>query len=322
MSSSGAMNNMTGGLRGINKKVTSLQKDIETNKLTIDEIKVILDDIKSEFGKVYDKVGGIRDRCEEVENNRQGMEISFIKALRRSGKDKKGSNKVEKISTVSGEELKKINSQLIEKSKKLAVVETNMKNSMLELELFKSTFKEKINEIVGTLHLFENFRKDQTKGSSDLKCEITRIQENLKNFNNHIENEVEVIKGPMTDLISDQQREREILEENLKRQQVQFREMYDEYSLSMKTLLPESFPLQSRITTARPQTRKTSESPRVSVKHKFFESNNIHRVQHPTLKAEDNWLAGFPDGKTVALPKVGIKKIGKQGSEDDYNKSL
>ena len=131
-----------------------------------------------------------------------------------------------------------------------------------------------------------------------------------------------MIKGPMTDLISDQQREREILEENLKRQQVQFREMYDEYSLSMKTLLPESFPLQSRITTARPQTRKTSESPRVSVKHKFFESNNIHRVQHPTLKAEDNWLAGFPDGKTVALPKVGIKKIGKQGSEDDYNKSL
>ena len=107
-------------------------------------------------------------------------------------------------------------------------------------------------------------------------------------FSQAIANEVENIKGPMTDLISDQQREKEILEENLKRQQLTFREMIDEYSSSLKTLLPESFLLQSRISTARPQTRKSNDSPRVSVKHKFFEHNNSYRTSNPNIKAEDN----------------------------------
>lgn len=318
-SSVGVSNNMTGGLRNINKKLTALQKDVETNKLTLDEFKVTLEEYRGEFGRIYDKIGSVRERCEEIERVRQGMELSFIKALRRSGKDKKEVKAQQ--SGVSAADLKKIYSQISEKTQKLPLMESALEKSMLEIELLRSTIKEKINEVVGSLHMFESFRRDQLKDSSQLRNEIVEIQQNLINFNSHIENEVGNIKGPMTDLISDQQREREILEENLKRQQVQLREVVDEYSLSMKTLVPEGFPIHSRITTARPLTRKTNESPRVSVKHKFFETNNAHRVLNPGIKAEDNWLAQFPDGKTIALPKVAIKKTVKN-SDAELKKNL
>lgn len=294
-----------GGLRTLNKKVTSLQKDIETYKISLDESKETFDQFKAELGNLLDKIYVVRERCEEIEDNRKGMEMSFIKALRRSGKDKKPQKQV--VSSISSEEVKKIFLMLSEKSQKIAIVETNVEKMSLDLDFIKTSFKEKLNEIISSIRLFETSRKDQSKDINSIKLEMKSFQNDLKKLNMSVQKEVDNIKGPMTDLISDQQREKEILEESLKRQQLIFREILDEYSASVKTLMPEGLP--SRLTTARPITRKSADSPKVTVKHKFFDTNNSYRATNPGIKTDENWLASYPDGKTLALPKVAIKLL-------------
>ena len=308
-----------GGLRGVNKKLGVLQKDLETFKSSLDENKATFDEIRSEIGKIYDKISNVRNRCEEIENIRQGMEISFIKALRRSGKDKKAPAKP--VESLSSKDLKKIFDQIHEKTKKITTVETMMDKVALDMKFVKTNFQEKINEIVQAIRGFENFRKDSTKESTIFDSKLKELESKLNIFGSSIVNEFEIIKGPMTDLISDQQREKEILEENLRRQRQSFNEIIEECSLSMKNFNTDSL-IQSRITTTRPRTRKSNESPKVSVKHKFFETNNTFRVSNPPLKTEENWLLGFPDGKTLALPKVGIKKSKASLTGEDLRKSL
>jgi septation ring formation regulator EzrA len=322
MSSSVAAGNMggVGGMRGLNKKITSLQKDLETFKAGIDETKGMFSEVHAEIGKIFDKIAAVRSRCEEIEDNRQKMEISFIKALRRSGKDKKTPVKAT-VETLSSKDLKKIYSELSQKSSKIGSIETVLEKVSLDMKFVKSQFQSKLNEVIVAVHSFENYRKDLTKDSSILEGKVRALEDQFLRLSFSIHSEVENIKGPMNDLISDQQREKEILEENLKRQRQGFQEILQDSSVSVKNLVNESV-VQSRITTTRPRTRKSNESPKVSLKHKFFEGNNSFRQSNPLLKAEENWLSGFPDGKTLALPKVGVKKSKVSLSIDEPRKSL
>lgn len=305
----GAGGGVGGGLRGLNKKFNSLQKDLETFKGLIDENKISIEEIRGEFGKVYDKIASVRMRCEEIEVNRQNMEQSFIKALRRCGKDKKAPVK-QQGNAIDSKDLKKIYEMMNEKTTKLTVFEVQMERLSQDMEFVKGSYKEKINDIINSLRGLDNFRKESVKDSTDASHKISMIDEKINSLNCILNKELQNIKGPMTDLISDQQREKEILEENLKRQQATFRDIVDECSFSMKNIIPENI-VQSRIGTARPNTRKANESPRVSVKHKFYDSNNAYRVSNPNVKADENWLTFYPDGRTIALPKVGVKKSEK-----------
>ncbi|OMJ75854.1 hypothetical protein SteCoe_24916 [Stentor coeruleus] len=305
---------VNGGMRGMNKKLTSLQKDLETFKGLIDTNKLTIDEMKEEFGKIYEKIDIVRQRCEEIENNRQTMELSFIKALRRSGKDKKTPTKPQG-NAINTKDLKKIHDLINEKYSKITTVEVQMDKVTQDMEHIKGNFKDKINDIINSLKGLDSFRKDSLKGSTDFSTKLNSIDEKIFGLQNVLNKELQIIKGPMSDLISDQQREKEILEENLKRQQATFRDIVDECSLSMKNIIPETF-LQSRISTARPNTRKTNDSPRVSVKHKFYETNNAYRISNPNLKTDENWLSVYPDGRSLALPKVGVKKSDNHGSNE------
>lgn len=310
----GTSGGVGGGLRGLNKKLNLFQKDLETFKGFIDENKFSIEEIKGEFGKVYDKIDRVRIRCEEIEINRQNMEQSFIKALRRSGKDKKTPVK-QQVNMINSKDLKKIYEMMNEKTTKLTVFEVQMDRISQDMEFVKGSYKEKINDIINSLRGLDSFRKESVKDSSDTNHKISIIDEKLISLYSMLNKELQNIKGPMTDLISDQQREKEILEENLKRQQATFRDIVDECSLSMKNIVPENI-VQSRISTARPNTRKANESPKVSVKHKFYDSNNAYRVSNPNSKADENWLSFYPDGRTLALPKVGIKKSEKSLTQE------
>lgn len=303
-----------GGIRGLNKKLGLLQKDLETFKGLIDENKLSIDDLKDEFGKVYDKISIVKQRCEEIENNRQSMEQSFIKALRRSGKDKKTPAK-QQVNTINSSDLKKIYNMINEKSIKLTTVEVQMEKVAMDMDIIKGNFKEKINDIIASLRGLDSFRKDTIKDSSELGSKISSIDQKIGSLFNTMNRELQTIKGPMTDLISDQQREKEILEESLKRQQATFRDIVDECSISLKSIHPETL-IQSRISTARPNTYKAQDSPRISVRHKFYETNNTYRLANPNIKTDENWLASFPDGRNVALPKVGIKKSEKSLTQE------
>ena len=245
------------------------------------------------------------------------MEMSFIKALRRSGKDKKSPAK-QQVESISSKDLKKIYTELSQKSSKLASIETVVEKVSTDMKFVKNQFQTKVNEIIQALHSFESYKKDSVKETSFIESKLKTLEESFNSFSSTVKGEVEKIKGPMNDLISDQQRENEILEENLKRQRQGFQEIIEDCSISVKNLNQSI--VQSRITTTRPRTRTSNESPKVSLKHKFFESNNSFRQSNPALKAEENWLSGFPDGKTLALPKVGVKN--SAGSLNDPRKSL
>ena len=118
----GAGGGMNNALRSMNKKVMSLQKDLEGYKSSLDEINQTLADDQVEFSKVYDKVEEVKKYCDEVENRRQAMEMSFIKALRRNGIDKKNKNNQKVTASIDAAQIKKLENLIEKKSEKLKTV--------------------------------------------------------------------------------------------------------------------------------------------------------------------------------------------------------
>ena len=115
---------MNGGLRQLNKKVIALQKDIEGDKASLEEAKEKLLEHITEFSMVYAKIEEVRLRCEEVEVKRQSMEMSFIKALRRNGIDKKNKANQKVVGNIDAEQMIKIQEQINRKTKKIKNITT------------------------------------------------------------------------------------------------------------------------------------------------------------------------------------------------------
>ena len=79
---------------------------------------------------------------------------------------------------------------------------------------------------------------------------------------------------------------------------MKLREILDQCCVSMKNLCPEIM-IRSRISIDRPRTQKSVDSPRVSLKHKYFDVNNEYKIFNLNLQAKENWLSEYPDGRQL-----------------------
>lgn len=281
-----------GGMRQINKKLTSLQKELDGYKLALDESKQTLLDYQAELAQAYEKIASVRGECQEVENRRQGMEISFIKALRRNGVERKKATKNVAVANINAKQMGDIKKQIEEKGKKILSMTTYVEKMAADTQVMKDVQKSKINEVIQYVKYLDDARTSLTKEFSSIVSTVKQIEANLKSNIASVEKEVATIQGPIVDLISEQQRENQILNENIKTQTSLINEMID--------AKPIRTPLRGRVSQGR--SVPGTASPDLSLKYKLTSSKNGNR--RISANTSINWLEGIPDGTPLVLPRI------------------
>ena len=112
-------------------------------------------------------------------------------------------------------------------------------------------------------------------------------------------NEVISLRGPLTDLISDQQRENQILDEEIKKQQLLFKEVIQECSTKWPTNSKTMSPDKTQTFSSKP--------PNLSIKHQI--SNNSNGLRRSSVSTHQNWLEDVPDGTPLVLPRIRMSSL-------------
>jgi archaellum component FlaC len=282
---------VNGGLRNMNKKLMGLQKDLEGYKASLDQVSFSLQDVRDEFVRVYEKIEATLARAEEIEVKRQGMEMSFIKALRRAGMDKK-QQKTQVSAQIDSAELKKIHEKINRKNKKIKTMTTYVEKAAADIMLMKDKHNAKINEIVKSLKFLDEARVSSVLQVKNVAEEVKKVEKSMKGSFDDVQSQIKTLQGPLTDLISDQQRENELLSNSLKNHQTVLNELVAEiakYKPDVKV------------------PKGSSGSPSLSVKHKL--ATGFRRTSVSTSK---NWLEDIPDGVALTLPRVNYSSHSKK----------
>ncbi|CAG9328319.1 unnamed protein product [Blepharisma stoltei] len=293
------------GLSQINKKLAAFQKDIEANRKAIEDNQNYIAAVEAELQKtIHETIHDIIEQHKELEAKTQTMEMSFIKALRRKGisTDKKSEKKQVEIPK---REIDKIHKEIDEKLKRIVVVETYVNKVVSDMKQVKSTQKQKLNEIIKYLHYISEDRTKLMGEFNKANDSIKSIGENLQKNLVKVQGEVLDLQGPMTDLISDQQRENIGLTQEIRRNQELVRSMVENIPNSVSQAFERSSFRESSLdssyaVTARVQTA----SPKISVKHRFYSSNNKYRLSSRSVNHDANWLKSLPDSNPLALPRI------------------
>lgn len=288
---------MNSGLRQLNKKVATLLKEIEGFRVELDETKEMMNENKKEFGRVYEKIKETRARCEEVEVKRQAMEMSFIKALRRNGLDKQSMKKHKVVASIDTTALVHLQEQINRKAKKVKAMSTYVEKVAADTLHIKETQNLKINEIIQSLKYLNESRTTTTKQIVLISESLKTIENSLKDNISNVHHEILSLQGPLTDLISDQQRENVILNEDIKKQQLFLNEVLEDYSKIKKSI--HLSPEKAKKTVTQP--------PSLSAKHKF--SNNSPNFRRASVITHQNWLEDIPDGTALTLPKIRMSSL-------------
>ena len=282
---------VNGGLRQMNKKVMGLQKDLEGYKSSLDQMTINLQDIRDEFVRVYEKIDSVLNRAEEIEVKRQGMEMSFIKALRRAGMDKK-QKKTQVSAQIDSAELRRIHEKINRKNKKIKSMTTYVEKAAADIMIMKDKHNGKINEIVKSIKFLDEARTSNVQQIKIVAEEVKKVEKSMKGNIDNVQDQIKTLQGPLTDLISDQQRENEILSSNLK-----------SYQSVLADLVVEISKYKPDVKIPKP----SAGSPTLTVKHKL--ATGFRRTSVPTWK---NWLEDIPDGVALNLPRVNLSSHSKK----------
>ncbi|OMJ74844.1 hypothetical protein SteCoe_26148 [Stentor coeruleus] len=302
MGGGGGVGGANGGIRQLNKKVMGLQKDIETNKALIDELNNLIIEQKSEFGNVYDRIQQARERTEEIEKLRQAMEMSFIKALRRNGIDRKAEARKKVITqVVDSEEIIRLTKKVTKKSSKIKEMSTYIEKVAADITCIKEKQNAKINQIIQSLRQIDESRNQLSKDVESIAGAFTRIESNLVYNMKSVQNEVKAIQGPITDYISDQQRENEILTQDLRKHQKVLKDVI--YEFTSHTAQSPKCGRSSCVMS--PEVARASStsivSPNLTAKVQLAMKNTIRKN---SITAHGNWLEDLPHGTQLQLPRI------------------
>ena len=296
MVSSRSGTNAGGGpsnMRNINKKLTGLQKELESYKQALDESKQTLLAYQEELAKAYDRIGQVRLECQEVEGKRQAMEMSFIKALRRNGIDKKQKAKSVAVSGISAKQMSEIKQQIEDKAKRIVTVSSYVEKIAADTQVMKENQKNKINEVIQYMKYLDESRVQLNKEFVSMVNALKIMENDIKGSVNGIKGEVAALQGPIVDLVSVQQRENLMLNEDIKTQQSLIYELVESKKGSMT---PVSRGIRTRFD-SNPTT-----APDLSLKYKLVSSK--HGNRRTSAKTVDNWLEIIPDGNPLVLPRI------------------
>ena len=296
MVSSRSGTNAGGGpsnMRNINKKLTGLQKELESYKQALDESKQTLLAYQEELAKAYDRIGQVRLECQEVEGKRQAMEMSFIKALRRNGIERKQKAKSVAVSGINAKQMNEIKQQIEDKAKKIVTVSSYVEKIAADTQVMKESQKNKINEVIQYMKYLDESRQQLNKEFVNMVSSLKAMESDIKGSVNGIKGEVAALQGPIVDLVSEQQRENLMLNEDIKTQQSLIYELVES---KKGNLTPVSRGIRTRVD-SNPTT-----APDLSLKYKLVSSK--HGNRRTSAKTVDNWLEIIPDGNPLVLPRI------------------
>lgn len=280
-------------MRNVNKKITALQKDIDGYKQALDESKQTLLEYQEEIAKAYDRISQVRMECQEVEVRRQAMEQSFIKALRRNGIERKMKSKAIALNTISAKQMDQIRQQIEEKSKKLVSVNSYVEKIAADTQAIKTTQKNRINEVIQYMRYLDDSRQQLYKQFIQMSETIKLLEQEMRGNVSNIKQEVASLQGPIVDLISEQQRENKMLNEDIKTQQNLIYEVIE----GKMGFTPKSGNGIRGRSESNPAT-----APDLSVKYKLASAKGGTRKT--TAKTNENWLEMIPDGNPLILPRI------------------
>ena len=221
-------------MKQINRKIANMQKEIDTTKLDIEEKQTGIDKMEQEIRKTQNYIEAVEVKVKNMLSTLDVMEASFIRALRRNGIDKNVKKTVETVVNFPQKQIESVEKNIEEKLKRIITLECNLEKGNTETSLIKKLYREKLNEIIQSLKYFEDSKQKLEK---DVICISNVISSNYsnctKNFSAFALKYSEMIM-PLTDLISDQQRENKIMAEELKRNQEMFRALVKVMSLQIR----------------------------------------------------------------------------------------
>lgn len=292
------------GMKQINRKLTSLQKDIENNKNEIEESKKYTEKIENDIGNCNSYIDAVDTKVKEILKNLETMEASFIRALRRNGLDKKQKPKEQVGGSISKKEFDIIDKKIEEKFKRVIMIESDLEKVHSDTSQLRKYYKDKLNEIISSLKNFEDFKAKTIKEFDNISSEISKNMGICNKTSDDLFGLIMEIKGPMTDLVSDQQRENATMSEELRRHQELFRVIIEEYSAGKpKSDRSDQIEQAYKITEGnKKKLRPQCQTPDMSIKNKFYKTNFSHRLS--PSKIDSNWLSSVPDGKAISLPRV------------------
>jgi hypothetical protein len=282
-----------GNMRNVNKKITSLQKELETYKQALEESKETLLSYQEELAKAYEKISQVRNECSQVEDRRQAMEQSFIKALRRNGIERKQKAKSVAVSHVNARQMAEIKEKIEEKGKKIVSVSSFVEKIAADTQVMKENQKNKINEVIQYLKFLDENRQMMSKEFAGLATVVKGLETDIKGSVDGLKGEVAALQGPIVDLISEQQRENQMLNDDIKTQQ---NLIYEIIETKNGNLTPASRGIRNRFDSV-PNTAHD-----LSIKYKLVSSK--HGNRRTSAKTNDNWLEGIPDGNPLVLPRI------------------
>lgn len=280
-------------MRNVNKKITSLQKELETYKQALEESKETLLSYQEELAKAYEKISQVRNECSQVEDRRQAMEQSFIKALRRNGIERKQKAKSVAVSHVNARQMAEIKEKIEEKGKKIVSVSSFVEKIAADTQVMKENQKNKINEVIQYLKFLDENRQMMSKEFAGLATVVKGLETDIKGSVDGLKGEVAALQGPIVDLISEQQRENQMLNDDIKTQQ---NLIYEIIETKNGNLTPASRGIRNRFDSV-PNTAHD-----LSIKYKLVSSK--HGNRRTSAKTNDNWLEGIPDGNPLVLPRI------------------
>lgn len=293
-------------LKVVNKKIASMQKEIDTNRTDIEEKQNNIQRLEDELENTNNYIRNVEEKLAGMLKTLDVMEASFIRALRRNGLDKKISKK-ETVVAFPQKQLETIEKKIEEKFKRLVSVECEIEKIQSEISQLKKVYREKLNEIIQSLAHFESHKLASDREVQDLIDLVNKNDQVCKENFLIFSSKFLKFSEPLTDLISDQQRENKLMAGELKRNQSVFRALVNEVSGGTSNCRSQSEEgaiigyAQKVTSNYMKKIRNTSATPDLSVKSRFYKTN--YTANSP-VKNDPNWFGSLPDGKAVSLPRV------------------
>ena len=299
-------------MKQVSRKIVAMQKEIDNNKLEIEERKMSNEKLENEINKSNSYIESVELKVKEMHKTLDVMEASFIRALRRNGIDKKSKVK-ETSAKIPNKQLELIEKKIEERLKRIVNLESDFNKINSDTVQIKTFYKEKLNEIIVSLKYFEEFKQRIEKQMESINTVIISNQNYCKSNFSNFSSKFSEMSEPLTNLISDQQRENKILSEDLKRNQELFRALVEEYVLAnpkQRSQNEEEIFIGYSNKVAenyfKRNNRTNSATPDITSKNKFYKTNLGYWNSPP--KIDSNWLGSLPDGKAISLPRVAARE--------------
>jgi len=290
-------------IRQVNKKLILLEKDFQNYQSQLENANQTIQQYDSELQNSNLMIQDLQNKLNELALKNETLEENLQKAIQSKATAQESDHKEQAQGRVPHKVLEKFKKDLENKAKRIILLETRIEKLNNDNKRNKDGNKDKLSKLINMI----TFMNDS---QSETKKELNKVQEFFKNNYqtlqqdlSQLQKDVSDVKGPLTEILSEQQRENEALTENVRMQLDMLRSYMGEMSLEQPTA---STTLRTPSAGARQQTPGN-----LTLKQRFHQRFKDQEGLPISGKLEENWWKNVPEGKTIYLPRFEKSKMNK-----------